>query len=624
MDKEKKIELEAWWPSVKELKSASKAIGKTAVMIWQVAPLSLLFSMATLTLIQSILPALKLYLMKFVIDDALKISKMESRDIDAILLWLIALVCVIILIAITPPIALALQSILGDKMKGYIATLTMDVVDRLPDLAHFENPKFHDQLQQIQRIQPNTADVIIFGFDTCKYILQIVFIAMFLSTLDFVFTGFFFLTIIPYALVNYIFTNRAGIAIQLQAPEARKLDYYRNQMLSYEAAKDVKSLGLYCFFSFLYDKTFKKITTTLWNVRFREFLWLSLCTVVGSVGLYAVYSRLVHQAIEGLLTIGSLVAYLTAMIQLWMYSNECMFGVALLFQRGRFLSHLFALLQVKPAIKIISNQKMRPFPDFIERVDFKEVSFRYPRTERLILNQVSFSINFNESVSLVGRNGAGKTTIVKLLVRLYDPHSGQILINGIPISYFDLDELRKNIGIVFQDYNRYQLTIEENIGLGNLNPIKNKIKEAADQAGADFIEKLPNKFATLLGKQFEGGTELSIGQWQKLAIARAFFRDARILILDEPTAALDVQSEYETYLHFRDLTKNKVTLIISHRLSTAHVVDRIIVLEEGRIVEEGNHSSLINLQGVYSDLYNMQAKQYNWKKSKDEPADQSD
>ena len=611
MDKEKKIELESWWPSIKELKSASTAIGKTAVMIWQVAPLSLLSGMAILTLIQSILPALKLYLMKFVIDDAIKISKMENRDIDSILLWLIALVCVVVLTAITSPIALALQSILGDKMKGYIATLTMDAVDGLPDLAHFENPKFHDQLRQIQRIQPNVANVVIFGFDTCKYILQIVFVALFLSTLDFIFTGFFLLTIIPYALVNYSFTNRAGIAIQHQAPEARKLDYYRNQMLSYEVAKDVKLLGLYRFFLLRYDETFKKITATLWNVRFREFLWLSLCTVVGSVGLYAVYSHLVHQATEGLLTIGSLVAYLTAAIQLWMYSNECMFGVAMLFQRGRFLSHLFALLQAKPAIEIISNQKIRAFPDSIERVDFKEVSFRYPGTDRLILNQVSFSINFNESVSLVGRNGAGKTTIVKLLARLYDPHSGQILINGIPISHFDLDELRKNIGIVFQDYNRYQLTVEENIGLGNLSLTeKKKVKEAADQAGADFIEELPNKFATLLGKQFEGGTELSIGQWQKLAIARAFFRDARILILDEPTAALDVQSEYETYLHFRDLTKNKVTLIISHRLSTAHVVDRIIVLEGGRIVEEGDHSALIDLQGVYSDLYNMQAKQY--------------
>ncbi len=248
-----------------------------------------------------------------------------------------------------------------------------------------------------------------------------------------------------------------------------------------------------------------------------------------------------------------------------------------------------------------------------ERLEVREVSFRYPGTGRPVLNWVSFTIRPGERLALVGHNGAGKTTLVKLLCRLYDPTAGQILLDGQDLREYDLADWRRNIAVVFQDYAKYHLTAGQNIGLADLDRINDStaITAAAKAAEADdLIAALPQGPDTLLGRQFEQGVELSIGQWQKVALARAFFRDAPLLILDEPTAALDAEAEYAVYQRFRDLTHGRTTLIISHRFSTVRMADRILVLQDGRIVEQGPHEDLMAAQGSYAAMYEKQASRY--------------
>ena len=277
------------------------------------------------------------------------------------------------------------------------------------------------------------------------------------------------------------------------------------------------------------------------------------------------------------------------------------------------MTHLYDFLKRHPVIKMVPKAfaKQAPCP-FQKGIEFKNVSFSYPNTDRKILDGVSLNIHPGETVAIVGKNGAGKTTLVKLITRMYDPTDGDIHLDNVPIHYYDLDDLRSQMSVVNQDFLKYQLSVQENIGLGNVDRLSEleHIKVAAEKAGADFIDQLPNGYETILSRQFEGGTELSGGQWQKIAIARALTRDAQLLILDEPTAALDVRSEHDIYARFQELTKEKTTLLISHRMSTVRMAERILVLDDGKLIEEGAHEELMKDNGLYARLYTLQAEHY--------------
>ena len=259
--------------------------------------------------------------------------------------------------------------------------------------------------------------------------------------------------------------------------------------------------------------------------------------------------------------------------------------------------------------KAFAKPAPRPFQKGIE---LRNVSFTYPNTDRKILDGISLSIHAGETVAIVGKNGAGKTTLVKLITRMYDPSDGDIHLDNVPIHHYDLDDLRSQMSVVDQGFLKYQLSAQENIGLGNVDRLAelDHIKAAAEKAGADFINQLPNGYKTVLSRQFEDGTELSGGQWQKIALARALTRDAQLLILDEPTAALDVRSEHALYTRFQELTKEKTTVLISHRMSTVRMAERILVLDDGKVIEEGTHEELMKDNGLYARLYTLQAEHY--------------
>ncbi|HCI79279.1 MAG TPA: multidrug ABC transporter permease, partial [Ktedonobacter sp.] len=345
-----------------------------------------------------------------------------------------------------------------------------------------------------------------------------------------------------------------------------------------------------------------------------NFLWTML-TETANTGIY-LYVAI--RAVTGSLGISGLIAFTQAATQAGSSFESLLDGISNTYENNLYITMLFEFLEYQPVIVSPSLPKpVVPTPDVKGlEVEFRNVSFTYPGKDpetQYALKHVSFTIHAGEAVALVGRNGAGKTTMVKLLTRLYDPDDGEILISGRNIKEYDLQELRAQVGVIFQDYVTYYMNARENIGVGRIEEIEDKelVTSAARKSGANaVIEKLPDGYETMLGKWFDKGMQLSGGEWQKVALARAFMRDARILVLDEPTSALDAQAEAEVFSHFRVLTEGKTALFISHRFSTVRLADRILVLENGSILENGSHNQLMALNGRYAELFNLQAEAY--------------
>jgi ATP-binding cassette subfamily B protein len=397
-----------------------------------------------------------------------------------------------------------------------------------------------------------------------------------------------------------------------QSPVRRVMSYLTNLMTTDEYAKEVKLFTAGDYFIDRYERTAAGYYEETRELLVRRYLagfgWGSLTTLASS-GTFLYVALL---AVRGQLTLGALTVYTQAASQVQGAFQGILGGVQGIYEHGLYLSTLYDLLERQPKIAAPAHPApvRRPFTKGIE---FRNVTYRYPDRDAPALDNVSFTIQPGQTVALVGRNGAGKSTIVKLLGRLYDPDEGQILIDGRDVRDYDPEALRREFGVMFQDYAAYQVSAGENIGVGNVDDAEDMaaITEAAARAGADdVIRKLPEGYDTTLGKWFEGGHQLSGGEWQKIALARAFMRDAEILILDEPTASLDARAEYEIFTRMKALTEGKMALFISHRFSTVRLADRIFVLENGTIAEAGTHEELLALGGTYADLFNLQAAAY--------------
>jgi ATP-binding cassette subfamily B protein len=381
---------------------------------------------------------------------------------------------------------------------------------------------------------------------------------------------------------------------------------------SKEAAKELKLFNLSSYLTERFSGLSQKIYEENVALNRRRFFWGGLLAILGQLGYYAAYGLSIYRTIEGRYTIGDLTLITTAILQAMSNIQQAFSTASGVADQALFLTDLLAFFEMKPHVESKANGLPTPHP--IRRgFEFRDVSFCYPGTTRRVLSNFNFTLSPGERVALIGENGQGKTTIVKLITRLYDPSEGQVLLDGVDLREYDLDNLHAEIGVIFQDFMRYEMTARENIAVGRIeaNHGPEEIEYAADKSLASgVIAKLHGGYDQMLGRRFEGGVDLSGGEWQKLALARAYLRDAQLLILDEPTASLDARSEFEVFERFAELTCDKMALLISHRFSTVRMADRIVVLEAGRLVEEGNHAQLMALGGRYAAMFEMQAASY--------------
>jgi ATP-binding cassette subfamily B protein len=388
---------------------------------------------------------------------------------------------------------------------------------------------------------------------------------------------------------------------------------YLEQVLTVDsAAKEVKLFGLG-------DTLLKRYQDFFWSF-YREDTTLALRRsrmsvlwgLVSSASFYVVYAYIVWRTLSGSISLGELTFYLTLCRQSQGSFQGLLGNINGLYENGLFLNNLFDFLAIEPRMQPTQNARRVVLP-IQQGIEFRNVGFRYPGRDDWALRNVSLTIRPGEKIALVGANGAGKTTLIKLLTRLYDPAEGQILLDGIDLREYDLDNLRSHIGVIFQDFVRYQSTVRENIGFGQISALDDQARlvTAAERGGADeVVAALNDGYDAMLGRWFDKGNELSGGQWQKIALGRAFMRDGAVLVLDEPTAALDAEREYEIFKRFRDLTEGKIALLISHRFSTVRMADRIAVLEGGTLLELGTHHELLSANGTYAHLFNLQAEGY--------------
>jgi ATP-binding cassette subfamily B protein len=480
------------------------------------------------------------------------------------------------------------------------------------DLIAYEDPVFYDRLERA-RVQATDRLGMI---QSIGRLVQLVITTVSLSISIILFSPWLLLLLVAGVLPAFLGESHfafLGYAKNFgQTPIKRQLDYLRVLGGSKEAAKELKLFGLRGFLVDRFTRLSNQIYREDVSLARRRLIAGSLLSIIGTAGYYSAYVFVIWRTVRGVLSVGSLTFLAGAILQASSNIQQIFSTVSGIADQALFLTDLIAFFEMQPAIQ--SKPNALPAPRPIRRgFEFRDVSFRYPGSDRLILNRLNFHFHTGERIALIGENGQGKTTIVKLITRLYDPAEGQVLLDGVDLREYDLDDLYREIGVIFQDFMRYEMTAGENIAVGKIEEMDNLrlLQLSAKKSMADeVIARLGGRYDQMLGRRFEGGVDLSGGEWQKVALARAYLRDAQVLILDEPTAALDARSEFEVFQRFAELTTGKMALFISHRFSTVRMADRIVVLENGNIAEDGNHEELTHLGGRYAEMFELQAASY--------------
>lgn len=502
------------------------------------------------------------------------------------------------------------DSLLADRYTRHVSLLVMEHASRL-DLASYEDPLFHDKLERA-RVQATDRIAMIQAIGS---VAQQMVVVVSLSLGIFWFSPWLLALLVVAVVPAFIGESHfafLGYAQNIrQTPVRRQLDYLRVVGASKESAKELRLFGLSGFLSGEYARLSNRIYDE--NVRLaRRRLWAGAAlSLLSTAGYYGAYAYVIYRTVTGAMTWGTL-QFLAGAIAGASTNIQNVFSTfSSIADQSLFLTDLVEFLQIGP--RICSKPDALPAPRPIrDGFAFENVTFSYPRSTRRILDSLDFRIEPGERIALIGENGQGKTTLVKLLTRLYDPTGGRILLDGVDLREYSIEDLHSQIGVIFQDFMRYEMTVRENIAVGRIELGQDgAVHQAALKSRADeVIRKLPKGYEQLLGLRFEGGVDLSGGEWQKIALARAYFRDAQLVILDEPTASLDARSEYEVFQRFAELTEGKIALLISHRFSTVRMADRIVVLENGRIAEQGSHRQLLSQKGQYAAMFELQASSY--------------
>ena len=574
-------------------------------MVWDTSP-RLTLATLTLRLISAVIPVLQLWVAKLIIDQI--VHPRPDRSVWAFLAIEIGLAVFNDVLARATGLC---DSLLGDRFTNYVSLRLMEHATQL-DLVSFEDPVFYDKMERARRQTTSRLGMLAVIATMCQQLITLASLSAALVVFSPWFLVLLVATLLPAFLGETRFTMLAYSMLYQWTPERRELDYLRLLGASNQSAKEVKIFGLGNWLVERSRDLFERFYHENKGLAIRRAVSGTLLNLLPTAGYYTAYGFIIARTIAGALTLGDLTFLAGAFSRSRGLIESLFSSLNNIAEQALYIKDLFDFFEVKPEIETKPNALPAPRP-IQSGYEFRDVSFAYPGSSRLVLSDVNFRLEAGEKIALIGENGAGKTTLVKLLARLYDPVQGQILLDGVDLREYGVEDLRREIGVIFQDYMRYDMLARENIGLGRIEELGNepRIELSAHKSLANtVIEALPHRFDQMLGRRFENGVDLSSGQWQKIALARAYMRDAQVLILDEPTASLDARAEYEVFLRFADLTQGKMAVLISHRFSTVRMADRILVLEDGRITESGTHHHLVALGGRYAELFELQAAGY--------------
>jgi len=598
-------------------------------MVWQTHR-GYVAGIAVLRLLRAFVPIATLWAGKLIVDAVVEASRTGTAD------WrriggLVALELGIVAFGeVAARTGTLLESLLGDLFSNRMSVRLMEHAAEL-DLQHFEDPAFYDRLERARRQTVGRIALLSQLFGLAQDALTLLTLVGTLLAFSPLLFALLVLAVLPSFLGETHFAALGYSLLYQWTPERRKLDYYRMIAASEKTAKEVKLFGLSPYLIDQYRVLADRYYLANRRLAIRRNLAGTGLSLLSTLGYYAAYATIVYRTVLGRLTLGDLTLLSGTFSRSRDVIQRMLLSTTDLYEQALYLDDLFVFFSMRPTIRSGGNALSFPRP-IRDGFEFRDVWFRYPEPvdgaappadaphddPSWVLRGISFRIRPGERLALVGENGAGKTTITKLLTRLYDPTRGAILLDGRRLQEYDPAELHDQVGVIFQDFVRYDMTAEENIAVGRIGELAAdpgtahpRVVDAAERSlAAPVVEALPERYRQMLGRRFEGGVDLSGGQWQKVALGRAYMRDAQLLVLDEPTAALDARAEYEVFRRFSELTEGKMAVLISHRFSTVRMADRILVLEHGRVLENGTHDELFALGGRYAELFNLQAAGY--------------
>jgi ATP-binding cassette subfamily B protein len=607
--------------TLKERFGALRTLRPLFAMVWETSP-PLTTSLVLLRLVRALLPIASLYVGKLIIDDVVHLVQMPNRPNTLEGWWatgqlhglgalLLAEFALAILSDLLGRAIFLVDGLLAEKVSNVSSVRLMEHAATL-DLEDFEDAEFQDQLERARRQTSGRLTLLSQLSGQAQEAMTAVSLIAGLALYAPLLILLLAVALVPAFLSEAHFNAQTYTLDFGRTPERRELDYVRQTAASVETAKEVKIFGLHRFLIEHYSRLAGEFYEANRTLAAKRAVWGSAFATVGTAAYYAAYAYIVWRTLHGEFSIGDLTFLSGSFLRLRALLEFLLFGFSSVAGQALYLNDLFSFLRTRP--EILSPANARPVPKPIrEGFVFEDVGFIYPGAERWAVRHLSFTLKAGEVVALVGENGAGKTTLVKLLTRLYDPDEGRILLDGHDLREYDLEALRGSMGVIFQDFVRYNFTAGDNIAVGRIEARDDhaRIERAAERSQADqVIEALPGGYAQRIGKRFKNGVELSGGEWQKVAIARAYMREAEVLILDEPTAALDARAEFEVFQRFKELSRGKTAVLISHRFSSVRMADRIFVLADGKVEATGTHEELVARPGLYSELFELQAAGY--------------
>ena len=575
-------------------------------------------AMVLLRIVSSVIPVSTFWVGKSILDSVIA-ARAGNGSLSQVWKYIAIEVAIVLVGEILARATSLIESLLGDLFSNVMSVRLMEHASTL-DLAQFEDPEFYDHLERARRQTVGRIALLTVLLSISQGALTLVTLAGALIAYNPWLLLLLVIAVIPSFLGETHFASLGYSLLFRWTPERRQLDYLRYVGASDKTAKEVQMFGLAPWLTERYRVLSQRFYDENRSLSIRRGSVSAVLSILGTIGYYAAYVVVLLSAVRGEITIGTL----TFLAASFSRGRDIIQGILMsasnVYEQALYLRDLFVFLDMRPTIE--SPPNARPVPAKIQTgFVFENVGFRYPGSERWAVRNVDLVLGPGERVALVGENGAGKTTITKLMARLYDPSEGRITLDGINLREYDLVSLRHAIGVIFQDFVRYDMRFDENIGVGEIDSVRADLeksngtptaitKAAENSLAASLLPRFTKGYQQMLGRRFDDGVDLSGGEWQKIALARAYIRDAQVLILDEPTAALDARAEYEVFLRFSELVAGRMAVLISHRFSTVRMADRIIVLRHGKVEEQGSHEELLSKHGLYEELFTMQAAGY--------------